>query len=333
MTRPARVYGAALHTPVLGRALNWLRCQPSVRRAVCRWRFARLAPGCSWQDLDSALRSLRGLSDHRVVFGPWTGSLELELSCWLPFVRWAVRHAELNRSQAVVATRGGTSRWYTGFAGTVHDVEPRDQRAVDALAPDSSRLDPRVLIPLWERYASGIDGIREILRRSTYERLPREAPPDPAAPLVTDLRFGEAFSETAPNRAMLERVRQALASQSTVDLTSTSDPIRRAELVAASAGIIATWTDAACLGPMLGVPTVVLRGAERSSVSEGYLDLARRIARQLDSAFTVVDAERLDLFAATFGSAAKHASALVAPPLEPVPSAGGREDGLADRTE
>jgi hypothetical protein len=51
-----------------------------------------------------------------VVVGPWIEEVGFEILYWVPFLRWLTRNHELDTSQWIVVSRGGTAGWYGDLA-------------------------------------------------------------------------------------------------------------------------------------------------------------------------------------------------------------------------
>ncbi|MEW6319624.1 MAG: hypothetical protein AB1635_00895 [Acidobacteriota bacterium] len=74
-----------------------------------------------------------------VIVGPWLSETGFELLYWIPFVRWALKYADIRPSRVTVVSRGGTAAWYGGIAE--HYVDALDHCSVDGLR---QALDERV---------------------------------------------------------------------------------------------------------------------------------------------------------------------------------------------
>ena len=72
-----------------------------------------------------------------IIVGPWTSEVGYEVLYWLPFLRWAIDRYDVDPKRVVAVSRGGTSGWYEGIAGTyvdVFDLVPPDAFAAQAAA-------------------------------------------------------------------------------------------------------------------------------------------------------------------------------------------------------
>ena len=63
-----------------------------------------------------------GRGSRPILVGPWTGEVGFELIYWVPFVRWALGYAAIDRSRVIVCSRGGPQPWYEGLGDRYLDV-------------------------------------------------------------------------------------------------------------------------------------------------------------------------------------------------------------------
>ena len=119
---PVRRVGQAL--------LNLVRNSPTLQahvvpRLVAKGKYKQIAASttekAALQAMESALRQAAGGS-RTVLVGPWLSEVGFELLYWIPFLNWAVRRYEIDRSRLVVISRGGTAEWYRTVGGRYVDI-------------------------------------------------------------------------------------------------------------------------------------------------------------------------------------------------------------------
>ncbi len=114
-----------LHVKDLARAMADLRHDARQQNAFAR-RLLRAARHDSHRESlrEAALKRLRYLSRQQgpVLVGPWTGEVGFELLYWAPFVRWAVREANIAPERITILSRGGTQSWYGLEGASYRDV-------------------------------------------------------------------------------------------------------------------------------------------------------------------------------------------------------------------
>jgi hypothetical protein len=295
MRAPARslirvLYARAAGTPPLGRPLSVLRSHPRVRAFARRHVRVLLARGTTWANVDGALRLLAEDPAQRILFGPWRGDLTLELLYWMPFVRWAQSHFSLEPARIAVASRPGAAHLYAGTCGTYLDAAAD----VERVFPGAAVFTPQPVLALVERYRSGGDAPRPLLKRARYARL---APPD----LALGSDTGAAVAALAVDSA-LEELTAMLARTTTVVTASERDLASGRAALAGATGLVSRWSGLAVLGVLSGVPTVALTGG-LSAADEADLDLVVRIAGEVATPLTILDAGRLDRLAEAFSGA------------------------------
>ena len=282
------MYARAAATPALGRPLTAIRSHPRVRSFARRHVRVLLAGRTTWANVDGALRLLAEDTRQRIVFGPWQGDLLLELLYWVPFVRWAQTHFSLDPARVAVASRRGAGHWYAGACGTYVDADTDLGRTF----PGAAVFSPEPVLALVERYRSGLDAARPLLKRACYERLP--PPPRPAEVpkdyLAVALVPSAAFPRSESNRDLTRGLIQALSEAAhVVPLDDERDVEARHGVLGGARGLVASWSGLALLGLLSGVPTVALTTAG-DAVAEPDVDLTLRVAGKLGTSFNVLDA-------------------------------------------
>jgi hypothetical protein len=114
---------------------------------------------------------------------------------------------------------------------------------------------------------------------------------------LTPAADGAAFPST-PVRALVEQYRSGnaaprpLLKRARYDRLPTQPPDVQRSVAAGAAGLVAPWSRLALLGVLSGVPTIAIRPAD--GAVEPDLDLAQRVAAELGTSLTVVDAAALE---------------------------------------
>jgi len=291
------LYTRASSSAALRGPLDAIRSHPRVRAFARRHVEVLLSRGTTWANVDGALRLLAEDPQQQVVFGPWEGDTAVELLYWAPFVRWAQNHFSLDPARVAVASRGGIGHWYGG-CGTYLDADAEIARTFPAAAV----FRPDAVLALVERYRSGTDAPRPLLKRSKHVRLHPPAGgahddlPDRYAAVA--LTPSAAFPPSQANRELAERLSQRLSAAGPVVSLDQSDELNAQHaLLRRATGLVAGWSGLALLGVLSGVPTIALRSAD-GEIDEPDLDLAARVAAALGTALTVLDVSDLDQLAA-----------------------------------
>ncbi len=282
------VYSRAARSGVLQRPLRAIRAHPRVRRLARRHVDVLLSGEATWANLDGALRLLAEDAGQPVVFGPWELDAGREALYWVPFVRWAQEHFSLDPARVGVVSRGGVGGWYAGICDTYAESSAG---AVAAL-PGAVWFRPGPFLRLVERYRSGLEAPRPLLKRSAHRRLAPTEPRGNGGPLAVALAPSEAFPASAENRRVAGALREALTAIGPVvvldEETGPKEIGARHALFAAAGGLVASYSDLALVGALSGVPTIALRSAS-GEVVEPDLDLATRVVTRLGGSFTVLD--------------------------------------------
>jgi hypothetical protein len=278
------VYTHAAGSRALRRPLGAIRSHPRLRSFARRNVGLLLGRGATWSNVDGALRLLAEDRQQTIVFGPWTGDPLEELLYWAPFVRWATSHFSLDPERTVVVSRGSAGDWYAG-CGAYVDAERTSPPSGAAWFP------PDPVLALIGDYRSGAAAPRPVLKRAQHVRLSRSRPAGSsrdAAYVVTAFAPSAAFPASDENVELAGHLTQALSGRGTVvSLAETADASTQHELVAGATGLVASWSSAAVLGVLCGVPTLALR-SPGGDVYEPDLDLAARIAGRLGTSLTVL---------------------------------------------
>ena len=316
-------YGRASGLRLLRRPLDALRRRPAVRAFARSHVHLLVGQGSSWANVDGALRLLAEDERQRIVFGPWLEDPATELLYWVPFVRWAQEHFSLDPARLVAVSRGGVSHWYAGACSEYVDlldlVEDEallrpDDPCLSAALPSlrhAAAFGPRPLLELVERYRSGAEPPRPLLKRARHVVL--SAPDDPVVADLPETYFAIALGSQRPQsrpdevRAKLDGLIGRLARAAPVVSLDKPDgqgddgvlrPLRsigsegllRAQhaLVAHATGVVASDPGPALLAALTGVPVIALR-LEEPGLSEPDLDMALRVAAGLGNSFTTMD--------------------------------------------
>jgi hypothetical protein len=282
------LYNRAAGAAVLRRPLDAVRANPRVRAFARRHVHLLLARGSSWANVDGSLRVLAEDERQRIVFGPWPGDVATELLYWAPFVRWAQGQFSLDPAQLAVASRAGGEHWY-GLATT-----DGEDAAVFPAGPVAA---------LVEDYRAGSAAPRPLLKRTQYKLLP--PPDDPIADVpetytAVALAPSPAFPESDANRAAADDLERALSASGPVVRLDGRSLREQHALLRRATGLVTAWSGLAVLGVLSGVPTIALRSAE-GTVAEPDLDLALRVAGELGTPLTVLDAADLKPLAEALG--------------------------------
>jgi hypothetical protein len=310
LSRIARsAYARASGVAALDGLLGALREHPRVRAFARRHVSVLLERGSTWTNVDGALRLLAEDERQRVAFGPWRGDVASELLYWIPFVRWAQEHFSFDPERLVAISRGGVGHWYADCCAEYVEAPAGNGDAV--------AFPPEPVLDLVERYRSGDDPPRPLLKRARHRPLP--APEDPlvAGPAQGYVAVELSPSATTPpsttSQSAAWKAIERLESAATVvrlDSDGGSQPgptlaripterRLRAQhsLVAGAAGLVSGSLGTALVGVLSGVPTVFLRSAD-DRAAEPDLDLALRVASAHRVSLAVLDAAELASLAA-----------------------------------
>lgn len=305
-------YSRASELRALRKPLDRLRRHPRMRALARRQVSLLLGPGSTWANVDGALRLLAEEPERRIVFGPWRGDTATELLYWVPFVRWAQRHFGLESARLVAVSRGDVAHWYAGACGAY--AEQLDD------VRDAFVFEPAPVLDLVDRYRSGRDAPRPLMKRSVHVRL--AAAPDPvvadvpAVYMAAALGPTDAFPPSAANRAFAEGLIRALGASAPIvdldvlDLPDAVSPLRdvpatrrlRAQhaIVAGARGLVAAWSGLPLLAALSGVPAIALRSRD-GRVDEPDLDMALRAVSALGGSLAVLDAADVESLPTALG--------------------------------
>src|SRR6186997_2638585 len=66
----------------------------------------------------SVRRTLRSVANSPgpIIIGPWLSEVGYEALYWIPFLRWFIRHYDIDPERVIVLSRGGVATWYAGIA-------------------------------------------------------------------------------------------------------------------------------------------------------------------------------------------------------------------------
>src|SRR5439155_14374292 len=220
---------------------------------------------------------------------------------WAPFVRWAQAHFSLDPARITVVSSEGAEHWYAGACGAYLDSEA----GLGEGCSDAAVFPPEPVLRLIEQYRSGAAAPRPLLKRARHVLL---TPPDAASagglpePYVAlALEPSVAFPASQANRDAARELTRSLSASGAVASLEQGDNLRgRHALLGRAIGLVAAWSGAALLGVLSGVPTIALTSSD-GTVCEPDLDLALRVAGELGSSLTFLDAAELGALAAALG--------------------------------
>jgi hypothetical protein len=186
-------------------------------------------------------RTLRSAArgNNRIFLGPWLSEVGYETLYWVPFVRWFVRHYDLDPDRIVAMSRGGVSAWYGGIASQYveqfelftpqefavrNDARRRDtdQKQLELstfdeeilartrahLAVDSvSVCHPSTMFRLMRQFWLGNDSLQKVLDYTEYSPVttiaPVGLPPLPNEFVAVKFYTGRALMDTPRHRELL----------------------------------------------------------------------------------------------------------------------------------
>ena len=192
-----------------------------------------------------------------IVVGPWIEEVGFEFLYWVPFLRWLAQHHELDTSQWIVASRGGTRCWYGdlaagGYADALSVMSPEEFRDANeerwrevgsqkqrfesdveervlerlqrsgAIPEDHELLRPSSMYgPFWRSWTEAAPG--NLVQRSTrYTTLPPPPLPEglelPDEFVAVKWYFRPSLPETPANRVRIREITEALAERTPVVL-------------------------------------------------------------------------------------------------------------------
>jgi hypothetical protein len=267
------------------------------------------------------------------VFGPWHGDAVTELLYWIPFLRWAQEHFQLDRARCVAVSRGGVGHWYAEVCERyVELLDHFDAAELDGVtaetirslpeAKDASVFPPSPVLDLVASYREGAIGSRPILKRTRHTRLP--IPDDPATDglpsdyIAVALGPSDALPDSGETRRRLNRLVGSLAASHTlvsVDGAHWDDPViaplrdvppsRRLKaqhaLIAGSRGLIAAYSGLVPLGMLTGVPVIALREPP-GHIQIADIDMALLVGSESGGSLNVLELDDLGSLCEVLGS-------------------------------
>lgn len=304
--------------------LDVVRRRSFVRKLARRNLAVLLSSGSTWVNVDGSLR-LIAEDDQPVVFGPWHGDATTELLYWIPFLRWAREHFELDPARCVAASRGGVGHWYAEVCARyveLHDHFDEDELA--GLTPDALRalpglrnasiFPPGPILDLVASYREGTMGSRPFLKRTRHSQLP--SPDDPATAglpneyVAVALSPTGAFPDSGETRERAERLVRRLSDATdvvSVDGAAWGDPVARPiadvsanrrlkaqhAVIARSRGLVAAYSELVPLALLTGVPVIALRAGD-APIQNADLDMALLVGSESGGSLNVLDLGDLD---------------------------------------
>jgi hypothetical protein len=186
-------------------------------------------------------RTLRSAArgNNRIFLGPWLSEVGYETLYWVPFVRWFVRHYDLDPDRIVAMSRGGVSAWYGGIASQYveqfelftpqefaarNDARRRDtdQKQLELSAFDEEILartrahlavdgasicHPSTMFRLMRQFWLGNDSLQSVLDYTEYSPVttvaPVGLPPLPNEFVAVKFYTGRALMDTPRHRELL----------------------------------------------------------------------------------------------------------------------------------
>ena len=293
-----------------------------------------------------------------VVVGPWMAEIGPELLYWVPFLRWVVERFEVDPSRLTAVSRGGVHCWYSEIAASYADIfstvtvdeyrkmnESRwaalggmkqsrftywDRALLEKTVGWDGRspvLHPAYMFRFLRRFWKGGLSLSHVLAHLRLTRL--EPPPlDPglesALPddyVVAVFYYRPSFANTPANQALVRRIIDSLAEETTVVVLDTeikADDHEEASIrpsgrvlkplagarpeenlglqsaVAARARAwIGTYGGRNHIAASYGIPCLSLAD-DRGDFLPSYLDVLWRLARVTGAPYSVLETSDLD---------------------------------------
>lgn len=299
----------------VNRALDVVRRRPFVRKLARRNIAVLLSRGSTWVNVDGSLR-LVAEDDQPVVFGPWHGDAVTELLYWIPFLRWAQVHFELDPARCVALSRGGVAHWYAEVCDRyVELLDHVDETQLESVGPsvvrsipglrDATVFPPDAVLDLVASYREGAIGSRPFLKRTRHKRLP--VPDDPATTGLPESYVAIAIAPSDDPR--LRRLVQGLAASTAVVSIDDGDwgdaaltPLRgvpasrrlqaQHAVIARSQGLIAGFSGLVPLGMLTGVPVIALPTAT-GRIQIADIDMALLVGSESGGSLNVLEPDDL----------------------------------------
>jgi len=199
--------------------------------------------------------ALLGYSREPIIVGPWFTETGFELLYWIPFLKWARAHANLDPSRLFIVSRGGAGSWYRQLSPNYddvfdfyppeeflrrneeriasqggrlkhRDVSPFDKEIADRVARERGLgkyrlLHPSLMYRLFNSYWRQLAPISLVDHFTSYGRLPKQTLGDLASALPAEyvaVKFyaNGALPDTPENRAFVAQVVGELSQSSDV---------------------------------------------------------------------------------------------------------------------
>lgn len=324
-----------------------------------------------WSSLPRSLPRLRALgrTDRPIVAGPFISEVGFEALYWVPLLRWFAGAYGIPPEQITAFSRGGSQSWYEGVAGNYADVfdflTPEELRswhqrriaatrsekqmavtdfdrellaqAGDRVPSDAEIFHPSLMYQLFRQFWNGRGGVRTVLKRTDWRRLPDGKAEYGLSSLPDDFvavkaYFSSCFPDTPANRAWLADLLGRLSAGGNVVLLSTgieldehpdffaeADSVHTVEelmtprnnldvqtaVTRRARALFTTYGGFAHLGPFLGVPTFGFYSLDNFNAS--HLDVMRRAVRTLnkrgsEAHFAMLDTSQVELLELALGS-------------------------------
>lgn len=223
-------------------------------------RLARIATPPEIDQLEAELRELAA-SGEPMLFAEWTGSIDMEILYWIPFLTWLVHDVGISRDRCTAVTRPGHTSWYANVAAECTTA-----------ASTTPTVTAASLTKLCSAYWNDAGPIVTVLNRLHFRRLPASGERAGVALMsVPELdRFSDLRGVTVVHEGDLD--------------TFTREVSRSTLLVGPASGAVH-------LGPFLGTPTFAVGGMAPSP----HVDIAQRAAHAYRTPLALVAPSSLDL--------------------------------------
>ena len=189
-------------------------------------------------------RTLRSVahSPGSIIIGPWLSEVGYETLYWIPFLRWFMRHYDVDPDRVIAVSRGGVATWYAGIASRYVEQfalfspeefaarnqarqREADQKQLASSAFDqeivsrarahvgiltSAVLHPSTMFRLLRQFWLGNDSLQSVLDYTEYDRAPAiaavELPKLPDRFVAVKFYTGRALMDTPEHREQLRHL-------------------------------------------------------------------------------------------------------------------------------
>jgi len=192
----------------------------------------------------SVRRTLRSVANSAgpIVIGPWLSEVGYEAFYWIPFLRWFMRHYDVDPDRVIALSRGGVATWYAGIASRyveqfdlfspeefatrnhARQGETDQKQLVSSTFDDeivsrararvgiltSAVLHPSAMFQLLRQFWLGNDSLQSVLDYTEYDGAPTIAAVDlPKLPdtfVAVKFYTGRALMDTPEHREQLRHL-------------------------------------------------------------------------------------------------------------------------------